>query len=88
MRKIVALAAFAAGLSILGASQTIAAPASGSAILDALKATSPIQDARVFCYNRYSGRFLHWGHCQRSVPRVYCRNRYTKRFLYWGACRR
>jgi hypothetical protein len=87
MRKIIILAATVAGLGILSTSQSMGAPASGGAILDALKSTSPIQDARVFCYNRHSGRFLHWGHCRRSVPRVYCRNRYTKRFLYWGACR-
>jgi hypothetical protein len=88
MRKIIILAATVAGLGILGTSQSMGAPASGGTILDALKGMSPIQDARVFCYNRRSGRFLHWGHCQRSVPRVYCRNRYTKQFLYWGACRR
>ena len=88
MRKIIIFATVVAGLGVLSTSQSIGAPASGGAILDALKSTSPIQDVRVFCYNRRSGRFLHWGHCQRSVPRVYCRNRYTKRFLYWGACRR
>ena len=43
-------------------------------------------DARLFCYNRYTGRFLHWGACGRSHPRVYCYNRYTGRFLHWGHC--
>jgi len=43
-------------------------------------------DARVFCYNTNTGRFLHWGPCRRTVPRVYCYNRRTGRFLHWGAC--
>ena len=27
--------------------------------------------ARVFCYNKYTGQFLNWGHC-RVFPRAVC----------------
>ncbi|TDR94651.1 hypothetical protein [Enterovirga rhinocerotis] len=53
-----------------------------------------VEKARTFCYDRHTGRFLHWGSCRRarpvysSRPRVYCRNRYTGQFLHWGSCRR
>jgi hypothetical protein len=48
---------------------------------------SDVQDSRLYCYNRYTGRFLHWGPCGGyRRPRVYCYNRYTGRFLHWGAC--
>jgi hypothetical protein len=50
-------------------------------------------DARLYCYNRYSGAFLHWGPCGGYHPinyyhpgRTYCYNRYTGNFLHWGAC--
>lgn len=48
-------------------------------------------DARVFCYNRHTGRFLHWGYCHRyhyyrRHPRVFCYNRHNGRFLHWGHC--
>ena len=92
MRKILIALAAAGGIGIFGTSNASAAPVNGAAILGAVEATSPVQDARVFCYNRFTGRFLHRGSCgfvRHRVyrPRVYCKNRYTGRFLYWGACR-
>ena len=40
-------------------------------------------DARVFCYNKYTGQFLNWGHCRpvRAActyygPGGYCRRVY------------
>jgi hypothetical protein len=63
------------------------APVSGAGIIGAREANSLVQDARVFCFNRRTGRFLHWGSCRRRVssrPRVYCR--YRGRFLHWGSC--
>ena len=82
--------ALAAAVSFLAAAaaEVSAAPVNGFAILHSLDASSPIQQARLFCYNKYTGRFLYWGPCRASLPRVYCQNRYTGRFLYWGACRR
>jgi hypothetical protein len=46
-------------------------------------ATASTADAHIFCYNKYSGRFIHWGYCD-NVPRVYCH--IGPRFLHWGAC--
>ena len=85
MRAIL-IALLATGM--LGTSSAFAVPVNGAAINGAAEVISPVQNARVFCYNRYTGRFKHWGSCRSSIPRVYCRNRYTGRFLYWGACRR
>jgi len=94
MRKtFIALAAVAC-MGAFGPAGVSAAPIDSGAILHSLETTSPIQKARVFCYNRYSGRFLHWGSCGRryyrrvSHPRVYCYNRRNGRFLHWGSCHR
>jgi hypothetical protein len=88
MRKILIALAAAGGIGIFGTSVSTALPVNGGAILGAVEATSPIQDARLYCYNRYTGRFLHWGACgrYRRPGRTYCYNRYTGRFLHWGAC--
>jgi hypothetical protein len=93
MRKwvlgVCAAAALAAGAT---ADEAEAAPANGLPIFQSQQVASPIQEARVFCYNRYTGRFLYWGYCRRprprfySRPRVYCYNRYSGRFLHWGSC--
>jgi hypothetical protein len=89
MRLILIAMLGAAAVGLIGTSGSLAAPAVGTPIIDAADSLSPVQDVRRFCYNRYTGRFIHWGPCRRStVPRVYCRNRYTGRFLHWGSCRR
>jgi hypothetical protein len=92
MRKTLLTLSFAAGLSLFAPIDAPAAPANGSAIPAAVATNPLVQQARVFCYNRYSGRFLHWGSCGRRYvrhyyhPRVYCMNRRTGRFLHWGHC--
>jgi hypothetical protein len=92
MRKILLTLVFAGGLSLLAPMTTSAGPANGSAIPGAVADNPLVQQARVFCYNRRSGRFLHWGYCGRhyvrhySRPRVYCMNRRTHRFIHWGHC--
>ena len=53
--------ALAAGVGLFGISSGWAAPIDGSAILRSLESMSPVQQARVFCYNKYTGRFLHLG---------------------------
>ncbi len=64
MRKIMIAILAVAGFGILvSANEVSAAPASGAPIIQSLDAGSLIQEARVFCYNRYTGRFLHWGSC-------------------------
>lgn len=90
MRRHLILLASLFGMTV-AASGTSAAPVSGTTILDQLRSASPIEPARVFCYNRVTGRFLHWGSCaprRRIVvrPRVFCYNRVTGRFLHWGHC--
>ena len=52
---------------------------------------SSLAEARVYCYDRNTGEFLHWGPCYQyySTPgRTYCYDRNTGQFLYWGACYR
>jgi len=90
-RKLLVMSAVAAGIVVSSSGSLTAAPASPGGILELLKSDSLVQDVRVFCYNRATGRFLHWGYCgrrvvRRSVPRVYCYNRRTGRFLHWGHC--
>jgi len=53
---------------------------------------SSLAEARVYCYDRYTGEFLHWGACYqyysyayyRTPGRTYCYDRYTGNFLHWG----
>jgi hypothetical protein len=49
---------------------------------------SSLAEARVYCYDSYTGEFLHWGACyDYSTPgRTYCYDRNTGNFLYWGKC--
>lgn len=50
---------------------------------------SSLAEARTYCYNRYTGEFLHWGFCYRyySTPgRTYCYDQNTGEFLHWGSC--
>lgn len=92
-RFVIMLAAAAA----LGGATTgaLAAPGMAGGGLGSGAGENPLlKDVRTFCYNRYTGAFIHWGSCRRarpvyySRPRVYCRNRYTGQFLHWGSCRR
>ena len=93
-RKVLAALVAAAGLYLVAPSAAQASPLGGGALGSLLDANPLMQDVRVFCYNRATGRFLHWGRCgsryrpARARPRVYCYNRRTGRFLHWGACRR
>ena len=82
-------------ICLASAAEAPAAPISAApftAVARAREAASPVQEARWFCYNRYSGRFIHWGRCGHRPwhrvyrPRVYCYNRHTGRFLHWGSC--
>jgi hypothetical protein len=93
MRKILLTLLLAGGMGLFAPVSASAAPINGAAILDVLQMAPLVQKARVFCYNRYTGRFLHWGYCGRRHyvrryyrPRVYCYNRRTGRFLHWGHC--
>jgi len=74
MRKfLIALCAVGA-MSGLGAVGAIAAPISGAGIHNALKTDSMVEKARLYCYNRYTGAFLHWGPCRHD----------RWRYRHWG----
>ena len=90
MRIRIVSALVALGLGLSGSFDAMAMPTIENPLVGATDSSPLIQDARVYCYNRYTGRFLHWGSCSRPVyrrpGRVYCYNRYTGRFLHWGHC--
>ncbi|MGD9545074.1 MAG: hypothetical protein AB7F41_14980 [Methylocystis sp.] len=93
MRKSLLALPSAAALVLVSSIHVFASPVVGhGGVLRALEDASIVEQARVFCYNRYTGRFLHWGRCARrhvrhhARPRVYCYNRRTGRFLHWGHC--
>lgn len=82
------------GLVLLAQSVGSAAPLGPGNLLGAAESNPLLHDARVFCYNGRTGRFLHWGHCGRRYvyrPRAryrwFCRTR-GGRFLHWGRCYR
>jgi hypothetical protein len=56
-----------------------AAPLAASALGKQTLAPDLTEKTRVYCYNRYTGRFLHWGHCGR---RHYYRPHYYYRPFY------
>ena len=64
MRSIVIAVATVAGLGLLGTSSAIAAPANGTAVLDAVTATSSIQHVRRWCK---------WWHREHSRREKECR---------------
>lgn len=102
MRKILIAMCAVVGLGVLtSANGASAAPMNGAPIIQSLNAGSMVQKTRVYCYNRYTGRFLHWGSCgghrryyhphyyrphYHHHYRVFCYNRRTGRFLHWGHC--
>ena len=63
MRKILIAILAATGICSFIPFDASAAPASGAPIVDALKTSAPVQNVRLYCYNRYTGQFLHWGPC-------------------------
>ncbi len=92
MRFSPSLLAWSVALSMGLASPSLGSPLAGAGALSNDTSESLVQDARVFCYNTYSGRFLHWGGCGYRVvyrpyrPRVYCRSNFSGQFLHWGRC--
>ena len=85
MRYAVLLLIAATALSSMTSAPAAALPATAPGMSASSDALSLSEQARIYCYNRSSGEFLHWGAC-RSHPRVYCRNTYTGEFLHWGSC--
>jgi len=63
MRNLLLLLAAVFGLWAAAPAPASAAPVNGAVIGDAFRASIPTDQVRWYCYNRYSGRFLHWGRC-------------------------
>ncbi|WP_294535906.1 hypothetical protein [uncultured Rhodoblastus sp.] len=40
-----------------------AAPVAASSLAAQVAAEPPIEKTRLYCFNRYTGQFLHWGPC-------------------------
>ena len=94
MRGFLSLVAAAGTIGGVMMSSATAAPTAAGGLGSAAHDNSLVEPVRVYCYNRYNGRFLHWGRCggyrrpvaYRRPGRTYCFNRYTGRFLHWGRC--
>ena len=83
MRNLLLSAAVMASLVPSGAYAVPGLPEMGQTATEA----SPVEKTRLFCYNRFTGRFKYWGACRSaSLPRVYCKSNLSGRFLHWGAC--
>jgi hypothetical protein len=63
-------------VSLVGTNASLAVPANGSLIAASLADINPV-DQVVFCYNKNTGAFAHWGHCRvvcsHYGPGGYCR---------------
>jgi hypothetical protein len=68
-----------AALASLATGPARSAPVASSSIAAQVAATSPIEKTRLYCYNRYTGRFLHWGPCGGYRPYYYRRPYYYHR---------
>lgn len=91
MRKLVMIGLAVPALSLSFVSPSVALPPAGFSVAPQEDVQSSLDEARLFCYNRDTGRFKHWGACgggyrAASRPRVYCRNRFSGQFLHWGSC--
>jgi len=74
--------------------QTVqAAPLAASSLAGQTAAPDLTEKTRLYCYNRYTGRFLHWGPCYRRhhyyhSPHHYYRPHYRRHwhrhyYYYW-----
>jgi hypothetical protein len=64
MRKMPLALLGVATLALFGANQSLAAPASGSSIVAGSNDIRNVENVRIFCYNRITGKFNHWGPCR------------------------
>ena len=59
------------GFAALAASATSpaqSAPIAASSLAAQVAVTSPIEKTRLYCFNRYTGQFLHWGRAAATAP--------------------
>jgi hypothetical protein len=82
MRKLFLALIAAGGIATFNAPAAMAMPTVGDVFSGATD--KPIEDVRLYCYDRYSGRFLHWGPCYRDRWRYgYHRHYYYHRRYYY-----
>jgi hypothetical protein len=91
MKRVLSALVAASVLCGFAASDVYALPANSAGLGGVVEAAPLVEKARLYCFNKYTGRFLHWGPCggggyYRRPGRRYCYNRYTGRFLHWGSC--
>ena len=94
LRNIVAAAALVACTISPGAA--LAMPFDAGSLAKAAHGDDPIENVRIVCVNRYSGRIIAYHPCgyyrprytyyRRPRYRVFCKNRFTGRFIHWGYC--
>jgi hypothetical protein len=77
MRKIFLALLAAGGIAAFSPSGASAMPISGPMV----SGTPDVEQARLYCMNRYTGRFLYWGRCGGYHRRYYRRHYYHRR--YW-----
>jgi hypothetical protein len=76
----VAAALYFAAFSQFSTGPAMAAPVAASRLAGQASAPPLTEMARLYCYNRYSGQFLHWGACGGYYrPHYYYRPRYYHR---------
>lgn len=68
MRTVLIAILAAGGIGLFSAAASVAAPASHAGVSAAAAKTSPVTEARLYCYRHYTRtshrRFLHWGRCR------------------------
>jgi len=75
-------------LASLATGPAQSAPIAPASLAAQAAATSPIEKTRLYCYNRYTGQFLHWGPCggyRRYYyhPRHYYYRPYRRHYYYY-----
>jgi hypothetical protein len=70
-----------AALASLAISPAQSAPIAASSVAAQVAATSRIERTRLYCFNRYTGQFLHWGPC--GGYRTYYYHRPYRRHYYY-----
>lgn len=91
LSKALSLMIVGGGLVLSAHTTAQAAPLSADTLAGALEENPLVQDARLVCVNRRTGRILYYGPCRGYRPvrrfRFVCVSRSTGRILYRGRCR-
>lgn len=84
MRHVLMMLAVAGAMVCAHVGGAVAAPAGIPSSTELADQNPLVDKARVFCYRRSTGQFLHWGPCGGYRPTYYySRPRYTYRYRYY-----